>query len=40
MPNRDSSFSTLLQRARQAARNAQESCDLCGEPIAPSTVTS
>jgi hypothetical protein len=26
-------FSTLLQRARQAARNAQESCDLCGEPI-------
>ena len=34
MPDRDSSFSTLLQRARQAARNAQESCDLCGEPIA------
>jgi hypothetical protein len=26
-------FSTLLQRARQATRNAQESCDLCGEPI-------
>lgn len=28
-----SSFSTLRQRARQAARSAQESCDLCGEPI-------
>lgn len=34
MPDGDSSFSTLMQRARQAARNAQESCDLCGEPIA------
>lgn len=28
-----SSFSSLMQRARQASRNAQESCDLCGEPI-------
>ncbi len=28
-------FSTLLQRARQAARNARESCDLCGEPVPP-----
>jgi Family of unknown function (DUF5947) len=34
MPDSSNSFSTLLQRARQAARNAQESCDLCGEPIA------
>ncbi|GAC1524832.1 MAG: DUF5947 family protein [Chloroflexota bacterium] len=34
MPDHDTSFSTLLQRARQASRNAAESCDLCGEPVA------
>lgn len=33
MPEGDP-FSTLLQRARQATRSAQESCDLCGEPVA------
>ena len=34
MSEGESSFSSLLQRARQAARNAQETCDLCGEPVA------
>jgi hypothetical protein len=34
MSDSTNSFSTLLQRARQAARSTQESCDLCGEPIA------
>lgn len=34
MPDREPSFSNLLQRARQATKSAQESCDLCGEPVA------
>lgn len=33
MPEPGNQFSSLLQRARQAAKNSQESCDLCGAPI-------
>lgn len=35
MPDGGNSFASLMQRARQAARSAQESCDLCGEPVGP-----
>ncbi len=31
----ESSFATLRRLAREAARNAEEHCDLCGEPIGP-----
>src|SRR2546421_378276 len=31
----DSGFSALRRLAREAARNAEERCDLCGEPIGP-----